>query len=136
MEEELRDIPFPPRKNPYRFTRVPDYNDSEYDPTDPEAYMKAKYQRARESAVGVAELHLVGSELAMCYLRSGASHYRKCQGLVEEYMRRIKCPNFVCEEDFSGTVLNSKDPKINNIIQVEDPYTDTFSGVHGDKSKG
>jgi hypothetical protein len=61
---------------------------------------KALQQRLNERAVALEEMKLLQEKIKYCYIREGQIEApKKCAILAHEYLRRLKCPGFQCDDD-------------------------------------
>ena len=88
----------PERTVQFRFPKSPDFTDPEYDQRNPEHFFRAYDNRLRERYVAGAEMIELQEQIRHCALKSGVNSKEWCQELGLEYMRRLKCPNYVCAE--------------------------------------
>lgn len=61
---------------------------------DPVMRFDAREQRVRERATAVAHTKLIQQELRECYHREGVNHIQNCKELAQQYMWRIRAPDF------------------------------------------
>ena len=61
------------------------------------AHLRAREQRYRERFVAIAEMKLLQTDLRECYAKNTVNAPRLCRPLAQEYMRRLKCPLYVCD---------------------------------------
>lgn len=94
----MADTKLPERTVHFRFPKSPDFLDPEYDQRNPEHYIRAWDQRIRERYVAGAEMLELQEQIRMCFLKSGVNAKEWCHDLGAEYMRRLKCPGYVCSE--------------------------------------
>jgi hypothetical protein len=87
------------RTVPYRFPKVPDYLDPEYDRNNFDMQIRAGEQRFREHLIVVVEMRQLRETLRRCILRHGINSNRECHDLSAEYMKRIRCPGYICPDD-------------------------------------
>lgn len=88
----------PHRTAAYRFPKVPDFTDPDYDKGNPEHYVRARDQRLREYHVNYAYMLRLQDNLKTCIMQTGINAKRECHELGAEYMRRLSCPNYSCPE--------------------------------------
>lgn len=88
----------PHRTVAYRFPKVPDFTDPEYEKSNPEHFILARDQRMREYHVNYVYMLRLQQTLRLCILQSGINSKRECHDLGAEYMRRISCPNYSCPD--------------------------------------
>lgn len=89
----------PHRTVGYRFPKVPDYTDPEYDRNSFKHQIEAGEQRTREYLIAVTEVRQLRENLRRCILRTGINSGRECRDLSTEYVKRISCPGYVCPDD-------------------------------------
>eukprot|EP01126_Amoeba_proteus_P009606 TRINITY_DN1365_c0_g1_i1.p1 TRINITY_DN1365_c0_g1~~TRINITY_DN1365_c0_g1_i1.p1 ORF type:complete len:140 (-),score=15.61 TRINITY_DN1365_c0_g1_i1:91-510(-) len=94
MEQEL-----PPRTVPFRFPKVPDFTDPDYERRNPEHHFRAIEQRIHTKYLAIAEMRQLQEDLRLCYIRSGVNARRECYPLTQTYLRRLKCSNYICDDD-------------------------------------
>jgi hypothetical protein len=83
----------------YKFPQVPDFLDPEYDRHNLDHQIRAGEQRYREHLVTVVEMRQLRENLRRCILRTGINSGRECHDLSAEYMKRIRCPGYICPDD-------------------------------------
>eukprot|EP01127_Copromyxa_protea_P006734 TRINITY_DN16725_c0_g1_i1.p1 TRINITY_DN16725_c0_g1~~TRINITY_DN16725_c0_g1_i1.p1 ORF type:complete len:141 (-),score=17.31 TRINITY_DN16725_c0_g1_i1:24-413(-) len=108
----------PPRTVSYKFPKVPDFTDPDYDKSNPAHFVNARDQRVREYFVGYAYMLRLQESLRTCYLQNGINAKRVCHEQGAEYMRRLSCPNYTCPED-AGYLEPA--PLVNYRISDPDP---------------
>jgi len=63
------------------------------------AHLRSREQRYRERFVAIAEMRLLQDELRICFAKNTVNAHRLCRPLAQEYLRRLKCPLYVCDHD-------------------------------------
>lgn len=63
------------------------------------AHLRARDQRYRERFVAIAEMKMLQDELRVCKAKNTVNAPRLCRPLAMEYMRRLKCPLYVCDKE-------------------------------------
>jgi hypothetical protein len=61
------------------------------------AHIRAREQRTREQIIAVQEMRMLQEEISKCYFKHRVNHYKNCRDLSVEYIRRLSCPNYICD---------------------------------------
>lgn len=54
----------------------------------------ARDQRVRERMIAVEHTKILREKVAACYRREGVNHYQNCKEIVDQYIERIRAPEF------------------------------------------
>jgi hypothetical protein len=61
------------------------------------AYIRAREQRIREKFIAIEEMKQLQEKISRCYYTHTIDHQKYCGDLAQEYLRRLKCPEYVCK---------------------------------------
>eukprot|EP01120_Amphizonella_sp_Union-15-10_P010751 TRINITY_DN4414_c0_g1_i3.p1 TRINITY_DN4414_c0_g1~~TRINITY_DN4414_c0_g1_i3.p1 ORF type:complete len:152 (-),score=33.36 TRINITY_DN4414_c0_g1_i3:66-470(-) len=120
-----QEIPLPPRTVPYRWKKVPDFEDPEFVANDPEAFQRAKFQRLREHAVKLEEMALLQKKMKDCYFRWTTNQSQNCKEIVNEYWKRLQFWNFDPDEQYKYRYDILAEVK-EKALDSKDPYNDIY----------
>eukprot|EP00511_Aplanochytrium_stocchinoi_P000060 CAMPEP_0204821804 /NCGR_PEP_ID=MMETSP1346-20131115/11_1 /ASSEMBLY_ACC=CAM_ASM_000771 /TAXON_ID=215587 /ORGANISM="Aplanochytrium stocchinoi, Strain GSBS06" /LENGTH=68 /DNA_ID=CAMNT_0051947719 /DNA_START=363 /DNA_END=572 /DNA_ORIENTATION=- len=54
----------------------------------------ARAQRVRERMIAVEQTKMLREKVAACYRAEGVNHYQNCKEIVDQYISRIRKPEF------------------------------------------